>query len=226
MTVIPKPASTVVLMDDSSRVYLTKRPVSMKFMGGFHVFPGGAVEKTDQQVLDSTHILSNIQHSISLSYYLTAARELFEEVGVLLVTDKDGNPFQLPKDKIRAYRQQLVNGEISFIRLLELENLYIDLQCLTYFGQIITPEEMPIRFDTRFFLARLPQGQIPEPDLTEIDEACWFQPDEALAACKNKQIRLAPPTIITLQTIKNYENGGDLWMTVTNRDLLELLKRQ
>lgn len=225
MAVIPRPASTVVLMDQSSRVYLTKRPVTMKFMGGFHVFPGGAVEKNDK-VNNNDRIINGEQNSLSLSYYVTAARELFEEVGVLLGKKEDGSAIQLLKVQANQYRQDLLNGDISFFEVLERERLYLDLHRLTYFGQIITPEEMPIRFDTRFFLAKLPKEQNPDPDRTEIDEAIWIKPEDALEANDNKQIKLAPPTIISLQTIINYQNGGELMMSVTSEELIKLLKKQ
>ncbi|MEH6996422.1 NUDIX hydrolase [Neobacillus drentensis] len=223
MAATPKPASTVVLMDESARVYLTKRPTTMRFMGGFHVFPGGAVEKYDAFVENDYVNTNETQLSINLSYYVAAARELFEEVGVLLGNKKDGSPVQLPMEKVEKYRKDLLEGEIPFIRVLEQENLYFDPQCLTYFGQIITPEESPIRFDTRFFLAKLPEGQNPEPDQKEIDEAAWIKPEEALAAFQNKEIKLAPPTILTLQAIIDFQESGILKLSVSKDDLMRLI---
>jgi 8-oxo-dGTP pyrophosphatase MutT (NUDIX family) len=220
----PRPASTVVLMDELSRVYLTKRPVTMKFMGGFHVFPGGTVESHDIIVENDYVNCDEAQLSINLSHYIAAARELFEEVGIMLGNTKDGFPVPLPTEKVMKYRNDLLKGEIPFIRVLEQERLYFDPQCLTYFGQIITPEESPIRFDTRFFQAKLPQGQTPEPDQNEIDGALWIKPEEALTAFQNKKIKLAPPTILTLQAIIQYQESGVLEMSVTKKDLMKLLK--
>jgi 8-oxo-dGTP pyrophosphatase MutT (NUDIX family) len=224
MAAIPRPASTVVLMDDSSRVYLTKRPITMKFMGGFHVFPGGVVEKSDH--FSECDFVKNEYEtlSINLSHYIAAARELFEEVGILLGNRVDGFPVKLPKEREMKYRNDLLKDEISFIRLLEQEEIYFDPQCLTYFGQIITPEESPMRFDTRFFLAKLPQGQKPKPDKREIDEAFWVKPEEALAAFQAKKIKLAPPTILSLQAIIHFQKTGVLKMSVTKDDLLRLIK--
>ena len=224
MAAAPRPASTVVLMDELSRVYLTKRPVTMKFMGGFHVFPGGTVESNDIFVENDYVNCDEAQLSINLSHYIAAARELFEEVGIMLGNTKAGFPVLLPMEKVMKYRNDLLKGEIPFIRVLEQERLYFDPQCLTYFGQIITPEESPIRFDTRFFLAKLPQGQTPEPDQNEIDGAFWIKPEEALTAFQNKKIKLAPPTILTLQAIIQYQESGVLKMSVTKKDLMKLLK--
>jgi 8-oxo-dGTP pyrophosphatase MutT (NUDIX family) len=224
MAATPKPASTVVLMDELSRVYLTKRPVTMKFMGGFHVFPGGTVESHDTLVETDYVKCDETRLSISLSHYIAGARELFEEVGIFLGNTIDGFPVLLPKEKVMKYRNDLLKGEIPFIRMLEQEKLYFDPQCLTYFGQIITPEESPIRFDTRFFLAKLPQGQNPEPDQKEIDEAFWIKPEDAITAFRNKKIKLAPPTILTLQSIIEFQKSGSLKMSVTKEDLMKLLK--
>jgi 8-oxo-dGTP pyrophosphatase MutT (NUDIX family) len=196
----------------------------MKFMGGFHVFPGGTVESHDTLVQDEYVNCDEALISINLSYYIAAARELFEEVGILLCNSIDGLPVLLSKEKAVKYRNDLVKNEIHFIQVLEQEKFYFDPQSLTYFGQIITPEESPIRFDTRFFLAKLPQGQTPEPDQNEIDGAMWIKPEDALAALENQQIKLAPPTILTLRAIIDFKKSGDLKMTVTKEDLMKLFK--
>jgi hypothetical protein len=142
----------------------------------------------------------------------------------MLGNKKDGSPVQLPKKKVAKYRNDLLEGEVPFITVLEQENLYFDPQCLRYFGQIITPEESPIRFDTRFFLAKLPEGQNPEPDQKEIDEAVWIKPEEALAAFQNKEMKLAPPTILALQAIIDYQKSGILKLSVSKDDLMRLIR--
>jgi 8-oxo-dGTP pyrophosphatase MutT (NUDIX family) len=206
MTAIPRPASTVVLMDHNSKVYLTKRPETMKFFGGYYVFPGGAVEEED-------YILGN-QYSIfekefDTAYFVAAARELFEEVGVILCKE---SPFYFQLGTDAEYRQKIISGEISFLQMLKQENLILNPETLKDFGHLITPKDKPIRFDTRFFLTQLPIGQTPNPDQNEIDDASWFSPQEALVAYQNGQILLGPPTILALETIDNYLNGLPLVM--------------
>lgn len=208
MTAIPRPASTVVLMDDHSRVYLTKRPDTMKFFGGYYVFPGGSVDEDD-------YILGNkynsiIQKTFDIAYLVAAARELFEEVGVILCKEKSPVVFQYSTES--EYRQKLINREISFLQILTQEKLSLNLEVLKDFGHLVTPKDKPIRFDTRFFLTRLPNGQKPKPDCYEIEEAAWMSPQEALEAYRNEQILLGPPTILALQTIKNYLDGDSLIM--------------
>ncbi|WP_227937719.1 NUDIX hydrolase [Alkalihalobacillus deserti] len=213
MTIIPKPASTVALMDHMSRVYLTKRPRTMKFLGGVFVFPGGSVEKEDSEV-EIEYINGKTSEEFSQAYYVAAARELFEEVGILLVCKDDGSTVQFNKETEREYRSLLVEGKISFLQMLKQEKLHLNFENLKYFGNLITPKMSPIRFDTRFFLANMPEDQTPKPDHYEIDEALWITPREAITAYENGGFPVASPTILALRTIINHQNGGPLMMPV------------
>ncbi|WP_068677532.1 NUDIX hydrolase [Oceanobacillus sp. Castelsardo] len=222
MVAIPKPASTVVLMDNASRIYLTKRPKTMKFMGGFYVFPGGGMDEADQFVNEKYVKTEFRDNSLTTGHYIAAVRELFEEVGILLGNREDGSPVILPKKKELIYRNQLLNREITFGEILEREEIFFNPHCLSYIGQLITPSQSPIRFDTRFFLAMLPQGQQPHPDRSEIDDAFWIAPEEALDLFENKKIKLSPPTILTLEAVIKYINGGALHISASEIDLLKI----
>lgn len=208
MVVVPRPASTVVLLDEQSRVYLTKRPHTMKFLGGFYVFPGGAVDK-DDEISESPHILNLSEEDVevNVSFYVAAARELFEEVGVLLAENRDGEMALEPK-KIQAYREQIIAGKMSFIELLQTENLYFNVKKLTYFGSFVTPKGNRYRYDTSFFLARLPKGQQPSPDEYEIENAFWITPEEALNEYEKGRLPMITPTILSLRTVMNYQKKG------------------
>ncbi|MRG85241.1 NUDIX hydrolase [Salinibacillus xinjiangensis] len=212
MTAIPKPAATVVLMDDESKVYLTQRPKTMKFLGGYFVFPGGSIDEEDYSFLIDYIKYDPPSNHISLEYYIAAARELFEEVGVLLI-DTGGEPPVFQHQSAEEYRMQLINNEISLLNMLEAEDFRLDLHDLQYFGHRITPKTSPIRFDTRFFIAKLPKGQSPKPDQNEITEAYWTTPEDALYAYEKGELSMVPPTIVSLRTIANYVNkGGSLMM--------------
>lgn len=216
MSAIPRPASTVVLMDPEYRVYMTKRPDSMKFMGGFYVFPGGAVERGDEMMVDCEFCSGEPNQACSHAFYIAAARELFEEVGILLCQNADGSSVLLDEATVIEYRRLLTNGEISFLHMLKKEGLHFDFEKLAYIGQIITPKMSPIRFDTRFFLAKLPEGQSPKSDVYEISDSLWISPEDALAAGETGKFSLAPPTIHTLKTIINYLQGQPLMMPEFN----------
>ncbi|PWA12668.1 hypothetical protein DCC39_04315 [Pueribacillus theae] len=224
MAVTPKPASTVILMDKQDRVYLTKRPKTMKFLGGFFVFPGGAVDKEDN--VPKCEYIKNWDSNASLNHadFIAAARELFEEVGVLIARKDDGSSVQLEHEKALEYRRLLVQRKMSFVQLLQQERLYLNLESLTYFGCFTTPEDNPYRFETRFFLAQLPEGQSPEPDNYEIEEAFWTTPSEALLAYEKGELPMVPPTILSLRTILNYQNGAPLMLPVIEDKDLQILR--
>ena len=212
MAAIPKPASTVVLLDRNNRVYMTKRPHTMKFLGGYFVFPGGAVEREDEHANEQYIKVGDERNELPLSYYIAAARELFEEIGILLC-EKNIQTEPLPDyEKAMAYRKQLLDGDISFCQLLKKEEMYLCTSRLNYFGNLVTPERSPIRFNTRFFLAYLPDGQQPMPDPYEIEEGLWVTPEEALSAYRENRMPMVLPTITTLNVIQDYLHGNPLKM--------------
>ncbi|MBM4763767.1 hypothetical protein [Bacillus sp. B15-48] len=87
----------------------------------------------------------------------------------------------------------------------------MDLTKLPYAGQIITPEFNPVRFDTMFFMAKLPKSQIPEPHSGEIDYASWVVPREAIKGY-NSEFMLAPPILHNLKAIVSFLDWGELIM--------------
>ena len=92
----------------------------------------------------------------------------------------------------------------------------MDVTTLKYFGQIITPEIYPMRFDTRFFLAKLPVRQIPKPHLGEIESAFWLHPETALRNYENGDLKIAPPTIHILKALISFKECGDRVMPEYN----------
>ncbi|MBI2211027.1 MAG: NUDIX hydrolase, partial [Deltaproteobacteria bacterium] len=74
----------------------------------------------------------------------------------------------------------LVAGGIEFRQLLESEGLYCDLSRPVYFSHRVTPEKHADRFDTRFYLARLPSDQYPLFSSQEVAESLWLTPAEVL----------------------------------------------
>lgn len=223
MVAIPKPASTVVLVDEQYNVYLTQRPKTMKFLGGFHVFPGGGMDEKDKSVEDELFTGEINDESLNKGHYITAARELFEEVGILLGERLGSSATHLTELEKETYRKQILNGEMTFGQLLKHEEMTFRFESLQYFGHLVTPERFPIRFDTRFFLAKLPEGQTPMPDRDEVEEAFWISAEEGLKLYNSKKMLLAPPTIVVLESIVNFKNGEQL--AINNKRVQKLEKR-
>jgi 8-oxo-dGTP pyrophosphatase MutT (NUDIX family) len=131
---------------------------------------------------------------------MTAARETFEEIG-LLFADRP-----VHADELAALRHAMHAGEIAFGDVLERFDVSIDASQLQYFSRWITPKgEMATRrFDARFFIARAPEDQVAEADATEVLDGRWFAPSEALAANARGEINLIFPTIKHLERIAPY----------------------
>ena len=228
--VSPRYASTVVLLrpdeDGSFEILLTRRPPEMRFLGGFYVFPGGAIHKDDYsaKVLerckglsanDAQKILGD-RHDpqVAVGHWVAAIRELFEEVGVLLCESGSGAQIDLrdetTKEKFEIHRQAIVREELDFGEFLESEGLYCDLSRMIYFFHRVTPEFYPMRFDTRFYLAPLPAHQTPLSRSEEVTHSLWIKPAEALSQVDRHDFPILPPTTTVLEDLAEIHSWDDL----------------
>lgn len=226
----PRNASTVIVirpdLSGQCEVFLTRRPPEMEFLGGFYVFPGGAVKKDDGSVNTlsrcyglspamAQNILKNeLSPKLSLAHWVAGIRELFEEVGILFSVTESGEPSDMKNQELRnrlaKKRTALVRGEMSFSELLVSEGLYCNLDRLAYFSHRITPERYPIRFDTRFFLARMPADQSPLVRSEEVSETLWTTARRALDQARNGSLPLMPPTLDALGTLIEIDSWRSL----------------
>jgi glyoxylase-like metal-dependent hydrolase (beta-lactamase superfamily II)/8-oxo-dGTP pyrophosphatase MutT (NUDIX family) len=180
-------------------VLLTLRPEHMRFMGGAAVFPGGAVAPADhderwraasrRSAAEAAGLLEE-DETAALSSFVCALRESFEEVGLLLA---DG-----PTDPLD--RADSDDPARFLERCLEL-GVVLRTDLLVPGGRWVTPMGSPIRFDTRFFLVRVPEGWEPEPDPREVAGCRWVAPREALEELGRGELMMAPPTIEMLQRL-------------------------
>ncbi len=221
---IPSPAATLVLLRDRpagpAEILLIQRHGKSKFAAGDYVFAGGKVETDDipddverfcrgltaQEA--SARLGGDLTPRQALGYWVGAIREAFEEVGVLLAYDGRGDFVRFTagnRDRFEAHRRACQSANPAFFTMLRAEGLTLATDRLTYFAHWITPEEQPIRFDTRFFAAVPPADQVPEVDGHEIVALRWLTPAEAFAALERKEITLRLPTIKNLEAL---QSGG------------------
>ena len=213
--VTPAPAATLVLLRDRPaggvEVLLIQRHRASKFAAGDHVFPGGKIESADvpddadrwcagPAVQDAARALG-LPHATraALGYWIGAIREAFEEVGVLLAVDEAGGPPRVEPERLAAYRRACHQDHRAFWDVLRAERLTLATDRLTYFAHWITPEENPIRFDTRFFAVPMPERQDPVAADHEITSVRWLSPRGAFEAQTRGEISLRRPTIANLQ---------------------------
>ena len=182
---------------------MLRRPDNARFAPGAYIFPGGVLEEQDRAGAAAIPGLADGPTGAALHARMTgpgaepfaspdaltsvallvcAARELFEEAGVLVARDHDGTPVATTSPGRRGrLREELLAGRLTFDRLLREEGLVLAPDDLVYFSHWITPEGLPIRFDTHFFLATLPPGQEAGHWEGEIAAGLWITPAEGLA---------------------------------------------
>ncbi len=219
----PVPArhgATVMLVRDGAHderpleVFMLRRHPSTAF-GSVHVFPGGVVDDADDHVdLDRRCPgLTDAEASALLgierggrAFWVAAVREAFEEAGVLLALDAAGSPVRLDGDestqaRFHDHRRAVHARERAFLDVLDAEDLSLPLAELQYVSHWITPESEPKRFDTRFFLARAPEGHAYLHDDGELIGSEWVRPHEALARHRAGDFAMIGPTIVSLQDL-------------------------
>jgi len=220
----PKQATTVILLRRAQpkgfEVFLIRRPESMPFLGGMYCYPGGSVAEEDfsARMIDRCFGLTPVQArkiigaqftpQAAMGLWVAAARELFEEVGVLLAVEESGFPLVLDPARAGALAQRqaaLLNRSCSFLSLLESEKLRCDLGSLAHFSHWQTPAQAATCFDTRFFLAALPGDQTPFFTSNEVAHSLWLTPDRALKLFDRGELPMIFSTFTALRTLADYE---------------------
>ncbi len=168
---VPRPAATVILLRPPMRAYLIRRATTMAFAAGMHVFPGGTVDPRDASTALRVPFDLGQPPELAQALVCAAVREVFEETGVLLAT-----PARSPGSTVdsaamstvdtstpewEAARVAVESRAIGFADLLTSHGLELRADLLAPWSRWITPEFEPRRYDTYFFVARLPAGQEP-----------------------------------------------------------------
>jgi 8-oxo-dGTP pyrophosphatase MutT (NUDIX family) len=211
---VPSPAATLVLLRDRPEggveCLLMRRHLKSKFAAGDFVFPGGKIDVGDNpedavgwcrglDVAAAAKRLSlDAAPRTALGYWIGAIRETFEEAGLLLAVGPDGRDVDVTPPRFADYRKACHRDNPAFWAMVRGEDLRLATDRLVYFAHWITPEEQPLRFDTRFFAAPAPAGQEASGDDFEMTDLKWLTPQEAVAAQKRGEISLRNPTVKNL----------------------------
>lgn len=208
----PRHASTVVLLRDSEsgpEAYLLRRVKGMAFAGGMHVFPGGSVDPDDEDAEIGWAGPSAVQwgqwfgasEGLARALVCAAVRETFEECGVLLAGESADHLLEdVSSDEWEAEREALEAREQSLSQLLARRGLVLRADLLRPYAHWITPDVEPKRFDTRFFLAEMPAGQVCRHVGGEADERLWV----SVATSLEQGLTLMPPTHQSLKDLQGF----------------------
>jgi 8-oxo-dGTP pyrophosphatase MutT (NUDIX family) len=207
-------------------------------MAGAYVFPGGQVDEEDSHLSDYIRTPENfdprarlqdqaLELTEAISLYVCAIRETFEETGVLLAKTGDGQSIEpecgIGIEGLAPCRSEICLGKKTLKDIARQENLFFPLADLIPYAHWITPEIVQKRFSTRFFLARLPDGQKAATDAVEMTDDLWVTPHDALRMHFAKDILLMPPTLKTLEEMSAFAGIEDLFAAATNRIIYPIL---
>jgi glyoxylase-like metal-dependent hydrolase (beta-lactamase superfamily II)/8-oxo-dGTP pyrophosphatase MutT (NUDIX family) len=184
----------------SAEVFAVRRAAALRFFGGFYALPGGKVHAEDVATA-ATHLLPAAErpdpHDLRR---VTAARELFEEAGVLIARQQDGT-FPCSAPEWAGFRRDLLAGHVTFAELLQRLGLTLCREDFTFTGTLVTPPFTTIRFDTTFFVAHLPAGQEAEVWPGELDEGRWTTAAGLLEEWTRGTCLVSPPTVTLLEAL-------------------------
>src|SRR5436190_1805919 len=212
--------------DPGLEVYLLRRVSSMAFAAGMTVFPGGSVDQRDAHVPDAAWAGPSAEDwatplgadtDLARALVCAAVRETFEESGVLLAGHSSGDVVDDTRgDEWEADRLALIARDLSFAEMLARRGLVVRTDLLRPWGHWVTPDVESRRFDTRFFVAALPSGQLTRDVGGEADRVHWMRPVDAIAENERGEMVLLPPTHATLTDLMAYDAVADVLGTDRN----------
>ena len=209
---VPVPAATIMLLRDGAQgleVFMVVRHHQIDFASGALVFPGGKLDPQD----DDPRVLSRLSaypNATAEQSRLRAAaiREVFEESGILLARDRQGAAL-LPSAVTEAWRKGLNDHSLTMGELLVDGDLTLACDDLEHYSHWITPPMMPKRFDTHFYLARVPAGQIADHDGHENVDSVWIRPAQVIEDARNKTRTVIFPTLSNVVRLAQWHNVAD-----------------
>jgi len=216
--VVPRPAATTLVVRDGVaglEVLMVRRSLQASFMPGAYVFPGGAVDAADasaahadacdetaKQLAQRIGAVTQVGDQ-ALAYAVAALRECFEECGLWL----GAADHHAPAAGWAPLRARLHAGE-PLAALVPDAGGPLATSGLQPWSHWVTPVGMPKRFDTLFFIARAPAGQVPEVDAGETTTLAWVHPPAALATHAEGGFPMEFATVSTVRSLLPFASAG------------------
>jgi 8-oxo-dGTP pyrophosphatase MutT (NUDIX family) len=229
--VAPEPAATVVLMRDGAagpEALLLRRQRSSGFVPGAWVFPGGRVDAADSapELLRRLGGLPGVMVP-GPPFWAAAIREVFEETGVLLARDGNGQPaLDAGSDAaLQHWREALLQEEATLADVLAATGYTGDASDIVPIAHWITPVVERRRYDTRFFLAPLPEGTTARADAREMTGLEWLRPADALRRFEEGALPMVFPTVRTLESLDGFNSVAEAAQAFRGRDVPTVLPR-
>ncbi len=203
----PLPAATIVLLRDDPEegleIFMVVRHHQIDFASGALVFPGGKIDEQDADPALEAYCDGADPDPVMRAMQIGAIREAFEEAGVLLAREAESR--QLVSGErlatLEHYRTSLHSGEVSLKAFLDAEQLRLACDALVRFAHWVTPDMMPKRFDTHFFIARAPEDHVLLHDGHESVDSVWIRPQQVLSDAAAGQRTVIFPTLRNVEKL-------------------------
>jgi 8-oxo-dGTP pyrophosphatase MutT (NUDIX family) len=239
LTPVPtRDAATVVLLrdrpaGDGVEAYLLRRTSTMAFAAGMYVFPGGSVDPADARtevgwVGPPAEEFAGPLHaepSLARALVCAAVRETFEESGVLLAGDSGASVVDVSDPAWDEERRALEAREHHLASMLARRGLLVRADLLRPWAHWVTPEVEARRFDTRFFVAAMPTGQVTLEVGGEADRTLWMRPAEAVERHEGGTMTMLPPTIAVLRELCGFTTVADVIAATVGREVSTVMPR-
>lgn len=212
--VIPRPASTVVILRDGRdglEVFMVVRHHEIDFASGALVFPGGKVDPQDADPAWE-HLAPYAAPAPDRAFMVAAARETFEEAGLVLALRRGTEVMVDAADAhrlVERHRASLLAGAMTFLDLVRREDLLLATDLMVPFAHWITPVGVPKRFDTHFLLVAAPMDQLGAHDGSESVEGLWIRPQQALREAEAGTRTLVFATQMNLARLARYRTVAE-----------------
>ncbi|MFH2133541.1 MAG: NUDIX hydrolase [bacterium] len=219
---VPIPSATIIIGREAAQnfeVFMVVRHHQIDFASGALVFPGGKSNPGDEvpEIRQYCTGAEDIDDS-ELALRVAAIRETYEESGILLARQKKDGTI-VPGARLKAlkkYRQELVSETINMLDFLKAESLILAVDSLTLFAHWITPEPMPKRFDTHFYLAEAPLDHLGQHDGSESVDSVWINPQQALVENEAGTRTIIFPTRMNIEKLGRSASLAEAIATAKN----------
>jgi 8-oxo-dGTP pyrophosphatase MutT (NUDIX family) len=233
----PVPAATVILLRDgpvSPEVLMIERHSKSDFLPDLYVFPGGRVEEQDRALSDrvagvtpedAARLVTGVPPESAQAFFVAAIRETFEEANIILARRRGARDLLQPEvaREVARHRLSMQAGRTSLRDIVEPYDLELAADRLAVHAHWITPEPVQKRFDTIFFTALAPAGQLARHDGVETTDHVWIRPEDALEQMGAGNRRIIFPTALNLETLSGFRSTKEALEASRQRPVVRVL---
>jgi 8-oxo-dGTP pyrophosphatase MutT (NUDIX family) len=228
--VVARPSATAIILRDGREgieIFMVVRHHEIDFASGALVFPGGKVDPQDSAEA-WTGFAPFAGTTSDRAYVVAAARETFEEAGLVLARRRGSQALICPDQAHRMaheHRASLVENRATFLDIIRGEDLVLTTDLMVPFAHWITPEFAPKRFDTHFFLVAAPMDQAGSHDGSESVEGVWITPQQALLDTEAGKRTLVFATQMNLRKLARYRTVAETVAETRSAPIVTVMPR-